>query len=1097
MKKLKRYLHTKKQNWEFILFVLLLLSSPILNAQYTISGQITTKDGVPLQGVEVILSGNDNYIIETDSAGMYSFTVAEGLGYTITPYYNIDHLNGVDYIDMLLLRSLILGDLELNPYLYIASDFNGSNSTTTYDLVLMSQLILGVQTSFPGPSWRFIDASYEFINPQNPFLEVFPETYSVNTLTSDVEVNFIGVKVGDLNCSAVTNLSDFNIGLVHGKVFNDTSENCDWEADEPGFENWIVTLEGPSVFYATTDQDGNFSIAVPTGDYIATLNPPYPLWDFCENNIPIQVSESENITVSFPVQSQINAPVMEVDISGDRFRICEPNSYQINYCNLGSLPAEEAYVEITVDPFIEVTGASINWSSQVENVYTFDLGQVLPGACGSFHLFIEVGCNSVLGQTHCTSAHIYPDSIPVLPELWDGADLRVSGQCEEGENVIFEIENIGDDMSDPTQFIVIEDDLIMHSGLIQLAEGATEIISFPANGSTQRIIINQTEGHPSSQRQSLAIEACGENENGTISLGQILPFPLGEEDWFIAVDCRENVGAYDPNDKQGFPLGSTENHFIEKNTTLEYLIRFQNTGTDYARTVFIRDTLDTDVLDPATIRPGASSHDYEYFLSDEGVINFVFEDIMLLDSNTNEPESHGYVKFKINQIPNLPDGVIIENRAGIYFDFNAPVITNYTLHTIGFPYQAMTEADLSVYFETPCQESVPDVIATIQPGDSSVLSNEQGLALFHDLPIDQTYVLSFEKEGSLLNGLTTFDLVLTAKHILGTTPFVDPYTIIAADMNGSGSITTTDLILMRKAILNIPGPHDDFPSWRFIDPNYVFQDPQNPLGENWPETLVIDTLYPNPLESVTPEMIAIKMGDVNCSYSNFTENDPDHRSEIAPLILSSDLKKISASSYQLDIRANSFPSLIAYQFALAIPKAFEVESIQVGDLPDLSVEYFHQDHNRINTCWYNGKALDLAAGTTLFSIILKGSNSKGAIPSLQLAQQNIPTTAYTSDGTAANILFENQEREGTAELEIFPNPGNTDILIKGYVEADGPLSIELISAKGQKVMDLLPLQEREGGLTYVEVPSSLAAGVYFIKMRTEHEVITKKLLKLE
>ena len=78
-----------------------------------------------------------------------------------------------------------------------------------------------------------------------------------------------------------------------------------------------------------------------------------------------------------------------------------------------------------------------------------------------------------------------------------------------------------------------------------------------------------------------------------------------------------------------------------------------------------------------------ASHDYTWDLSREGVLSVTFNNIMLPDSNANEMLSHGFVEFTIQQRPNNPLGTVIYNQAGIYFDFNAPIITNQTYHTIG------------------------------------------------------------------------------------------------------------------------------------------------------------------------------------------------------------------------------------------------------------------------------------------------------------------------------------------------------------------------------------------------------------------------------
>jgi hypothetical protein len=114
---------------------------------------------------------------------------------------------------------------------------------------------------------------------------------------------------------------------------------------------------------------------------------------------------------------------------------------------------------------------------------------------------------------------------------------------------------------------------------------------------------------------------------------------------------------------------------------MEYVIRFQNTGTDTAFTVKVLDTLDTD-LDIFSVRSGVSSHNYSFRMHGPRVLEWTFYNIKLPDSTTNEPASHGFVTFTVNQVKNLPDGTEINNRVGIYFDYNDPIITNTTSHII-------------------------------------------------------------------------------------------------------------------------------------------------------------------------------------------------------------------------------------------------------------------------------------------------------------------------------------------------------------------------------------------------------------------------------
>ncbi|MFM7104319.1 MAG: hypothetical protein ACKOW8_02275, partial [Flavobacteriales bacterium] len=171
--------------------------------------------------------------------------------------------------------------------------------------------------------------------------------------------------------------------------------------------------------------------------------------------------------------------------------------------------------------------------------------------------------------------------------------------------------------------------------------------------------------------------------------------PSGDESPFVDQYCGEVVGSFDPNDKQGFPGGVGETFDILPGQQLQYLIRFQNTGTAPAYTVVIRDTLDED-LDIFSVTPGASSHDYSFTMYGERVLQWTFNNIMLPDSFANEEQSHGFITFTVNQMPDLADGSQITNSAAIYFDSNEPVITNTTLHTINYCLFKETQSSLDI-----------------------------------------------------------------------------------------------------------------------------------------------------------------------------------------------------------------------------------------------------------------------------------------------------------------------------------------------------------------------------------------------------------------
>lgn len=143
-------------------------------------------------------------------------------------------------------------------------------------------------------------------------------------------------------------------------------------------------------------------------------------------------------------------------------------------------------------------------------------------------------------------------------------------------------------------------------------------------------------------------------------------------------------GAVDPNDKAENLGGSITKQQVVAGEYINYFIRFQNTGTDTAFNVVVRDTLDNK-LDWNSFQMIASSHPYTLQVDDENKLIWTFYNILLPDSNVNEPASHGHIAYRIKADNSLNIGATFLNRASIYFDFNLPVHTNFAPMVVGTP----------------------------------------------------------------------------------------------------------------------------------------------------------------------------------------------------------------------------------------------------------------------------------------------------------------------------------------------------------------------------------------------------------------------------
>ena len=146
--------------------------------------------------------------------------------------------------------------------------------------------------------------------------------------------------------------------------------------------------------------------------------------------------------------------------------------------------------------------------------------------------------------------------------------------------------------------------------------------------------------------------------------------------------CVTVVGAFDPNDKLAEPSDFISPAQLANNEPINYTVRFQNTGNYPATYVRILDTLQP-FFDPATFQFLSTSHPCTWTIREQGIVEFFFNNIQLPPITTDEPGSHGFVKYRINPRPNLSIGTDLRNTAHIFFDFNAPITTNTVSTVVG------------------------------------------------------------------------------------------------------------------------------------------------------------------------------------------------------------------------------------------------------------------------------------------------------------------------------------------------------------------------------------------------------------------------------
>ena len=362
-----------------------------------------------------------------------------------------------------------------------------------------------------------------------------PATDSIVVYPDDEQTTYIQLWVGDQSDNwtvhntylLIQQLDDFSgISFVGGNAFYDLDENCILDTADNFIsgltvqatfhQNGQMVGDSTDVFYTTTLGNGyyDFMLEFSNDSLISVDGVPFVVADTsglemqlvtpliinsnCPGllNLPIgEVADTFLFHNDFAIQLQPGCHSLYVDIGTLFLRRCIGTSnYYINYANYGAEIAADAYVEITFDSLLTVEESSIPWTTVSGQTYTFPLGDILPGESGSFSVEVSLSCDAILGQTHCTSAHIFPDTL--CGSTYNGASVEVEGWCDEEAGLVnFLIRNAGTtDMQQMKHYIVVEDVIMLEENPFDLIAGQEMMFDFPANGSTYRLEAEQVDG---------------------------------------------------------------------------------------------------------------------------------------------------------------------------------------------------------------------------------------------------------------------------------------------------------------------------------------------------------------------------------------------------------------------------------------------------------------------------------------------------------------------------------------------------------------------------------------------------------------------------
>ena len=382
----------------------------------------------------------------------------------------------------------------------------------------------------------------------------------------------------------------------------------------------------------------------------------------------------------------------------------------------------------------------------------------------------------------------------------------------------------------------------------------------------------------------------------------------------------------------------------------------------------------------------------------------------------------------------------------------------------------------------------------VKAGNSiDMMTQEDGFYHF-DLAMYSDYTIRPEKDDHPLNGVSTFDLVLISKHILGIQKFDNPYQLIAADVNGSGTITAFDMVQIRQLILNIKTSFNNSPSWKFVAANYAFTT-DTPIAEDYPQETLIEALT----HDMEADFVAIKIGDVNGNARPNSLMLAEDRTTTNTFDIQTEDKVLKAGeTHELTFSTKQLAAIQGYQFTLGYDN-LKLEKLKSGVVGIDNFGIHKMDKGFVTTSWNQAPNVNSSEElVTLFTIEFTALRD-GKI-SEQLSILNRPTAieAYDQEGNLMDVqlTFTNPISEQPFELfQNQPNPFNDKTVIGFYLPGDSEVQLVLRDETG-RVIKTLQTTKAAGYNTIQLEGADLTNGFIYYQLSTKYGTKNKKMLRL-
>ncbi len=332
--------------------------------------------------------------------------------------------------------------------------------------------------------------------------------------------------------------------------------------------------------------------------------------------------------------------------------------------------------------------------------------------------------------------------------------------------------------------------------------------------------------------------------------------------------------------------------------------------------------------------------------------------------------------------------------------------------------------------------------------ESGGMTNQEGQFSFTDLLADRNYQIHPDKKTDMLKGISTLDLVMIQRHVLGLSYLESPYKLIAADVNGSGTITASDIVELRKLMLGVQAKFTKNDPWRFVEAEYKFD------KENIWQYASSKELMPQPSGEGIADFVIIKTGDVNGSVSQQTIGKAETRSSDVVIFQIPDQYIIAGSTVRIPVYGKEIHGILGFQATVELKNGIRVTGVTPG-LAQLDDSHFRIEEeagqSRLMISYHTLKPFETNDKEALFYLELEASSAVWLGKSMKKGE-NLPALAIGQDLTEQQISFMILPSDNQIEgLSNSPNPFTEQTMLELTSEEDTNAEVHLFDSAGNLI----------------------------------------------